>query len=134
MSFDDLFKTLVVDTWYKTFAVAGSALFVLSLSIDVKGMSNGQLQLLAGGLFLLGIGVWKNVKVASWIKPPNAYTGPAALVRAQFRQPDAVGLTFEVIGIFLMLLFVISLMFGRAATPSQQPASPVKQPPSASSV
>jgi hypothetical protein len=133
MDVGEWIKNLVVDTWYKTFVLAGAALFVLSLSIDVKGMSNGQLQLLSGGLFLLGIGVWKNEKVASWIKPPNVYTGPAALVSTNVRQADFVGLAFECLGGILLFTFAIALIFGGSKKIEQQVTPPPSAAPSKTS-
>jgi len=55
---------------------------------EAKGLTNSQLQLLSGGAFLLGLGEWKKHKEDSWIKPPNAYTGPAAVITQTVRSAD----------------------------------------------
>lgn len=131
MDISEWFKSLVVDTWYKVFVCAGAGLFVLALCVDVKGMSNGQLQLLSGGLFFLGIGVWKNEKIASWFKPPNVYTGPSALISTEIRQPDPVGRFFELLNATLILAFAISIMSGSSRKTPQQPTTSVGKPISA---
>lgn len=78
--------------------------------MDVKGLTNIQLQLLSGGAFLIGLGEWKNHKVASWIKPANAYTGGPALMRATVRESDALGIILDLVGIFLIGLFVHNML------------------------
>jgi hypothetical protein len=124
MDIGETLKNFVIDTWYRAFVCLGAVLFVLSLTVDVNGMSNGQLQLLSGGLFLIGMGVWKNVKIATLFKPPNVYTGPAALISTNIRQAGPVGLCFEILGGILLLSFLVAIMFGSSRNPP-----PVSQPP-----
>jgi hypothetical protein len=102
MDASDLLKILKIDTWYKAFMYLGGAVFAFSLFFQVKGLTNSQVQLLSGGAFLLGIGEWKNHKVAAWIKPPNAYTGGAALMQSTVRKPDFVGILLDILGIALI--------------------------------
>ena len=106
MGVPDAFKNLSLDTWYKAFVYIGGLGLVATLFAEVKGLSNGQAQLLTMGFFLLGIGEWKNHKAANWFKPPNVYTGGPALMSAKVRQPDAFGLTCDLLGILLMLIGV----------------------------
>ena len=56
MSIGDFFKGLILDAWYKAFMYIGGIALLLSFFLDVKGITNAQLQLMAGGVFLLGIG------------------------------------------------------------------------------
>ncbi len=102
MSIPEIFRNLKLDTWYKAFVYIGGITFFASLFFDVKGITNSQLQLLAGGIFLIGIGEWKNHKKLSQIKPPNAYTGPAALVTWTERMPDFIGNIFIILGLVLI--------------------------------
>ncbi len=104
MDVTDLLKSFVIDTWYKAIVYLGGAVFAFSVFFEVKGLTNSQLQLLSGGAFLVGIGEWKNHKVAAWIKPPNAYTGGAALMQRTVRNPDFVGILLETVGIALVLV------------------------------
>jgi len=92
MDITDLLKILSLDTWYKVVMWLGAGVLVASLFFQVHGdVTNAELQILSLGVFLLGLGEWKNYKSKSWIKPPNAYTGDAALMSSVVRSPDAVG-------------------------------------------
>lgn len=104
-----IFKNLALDCWYKAFVYVGGVLFAIALFIEVKGISNAQLQLIASGMFFVGIGYWKNMKIFSTIKPPNIYTGPAALVSIEERSPDVAGVCFEALGGILVLVGVLSI-------------------------
>ena len=111
MTLPDFLKNLALDTWYKALVYLGGTLFALSLFLDVKGLTNPQLQLLASGAFLFGLGRWKNQKVVAWIKPPNAYTGGAALIQRPVRKPDILGVLLELFGVILFLLGLWRILF-----------------------
>ena len=102
MDIGDFLKGLAIDAWYKALMYLGGVVFAVSLFVDVKGIGNINAQLLSAGCFLLGLGEWKNHKVASWIKPPNAYTGGAALMSATVRKPDFIGVLLEILGVALL--------------------------------
>jgi hypothetical protein len=104
ISVTDALKSLVLDSWYKAVMYLGAVVFVCSLFWPARGLTNSQLQLLSGGAFLLGIGEWKNHKVKAWFEPPNAFTGPAALVQTTVRIPDLFGILLEGIGIVLIVV------------------------------
>ena len=55
--------------------IACGAVLAAAFYVDARGVTNQQLQLIAGGPFLIGLGEWKNHRNESWIKPPNVYTG-----------------------------------------------------------
>jgi hypothetical protein len=102
MSLGDFLKNLVLDTWYKALVYVGGLILLLSLFIEVKGIANQQLQLLSTGIFFFGLGEWKNHKKESFIKPPNVYTGPTALISYTVWKPDLLGILFDLIGITLI--------------------------------
>ncbi len=110
MDATQLFKNLALDTWYKALMYVGGAVFVASLFVDVKGLTNSQLQLLSGGAFLVGLGEWKKHKERSWIKPPNAYTGPAALITETVRLPDFSGTLLGILGIALIVFGIVRIL------------------------
>ena len=112
MDASSLFKNFAIDTWYKTVVYVGAIVFAVSLFTPVKGLTNSQLELLSGGAFLFGLGQWKNHKVQGWIKPPNAYTGPAAYMSATVRSTDSMGILLEVAGIILILVAVWKILRG----------------------
>lgn len=120
MSIGDFFKGLILDAWYKAFMYIGGIVLLLSFFLDVKGITNAQLQLMAGGMFLLGIGEWKNHKAESWIKPPNVYTGPAALITQTVWRPDIIGLVLDLIGLVLLVMGAVSII-GQSTSNSSTP-------------
>ena len=110
MSLPEVFKDLKLDVWYRAIVYIGGVILICSFFFEVQGISNAQLQLLSGGVFIIGLGEWKNHKTESFIKPPNAYTGPAAYISTTIRRLDAFGITLDVIGIILILFFIWSLI------------------------
>ena len=103
MNIGDFLKGLKIDRWYKVFIYLGGLAFVISLFIEVKGVTNLELQMLSLGFFFIGIGEWKNEKILVEFKPPNVYTGTAALIETPIRKPDFIGVLFDVIGVILFL-------------------------------
>lgn len=110
MDIGDLLKQLELDVWYKVFILIGSVALVASLFLPVQGISNSQLQMLAGGILLVGLGEWKNHKLQSVIKEANAYTGPAALLTYSVRKPDLFGVILELAGVALLTISVVSII------------------------
>jgi hypothetical protein len=105
-----LLKSLALDAWYKAFVYVGLVLFTVGLSVDVRGVTNSELLLLAAGVLVIGIGEWKNHKTLAWIKPPNAYTGGAALMQTKARQSDALGILFDFVGVVLLAIGVWNIV------------------------
>ncbi len=116
MNLSDFLKNLQLDTWYKAFMYIGGIVLVGSFFLEVKGITNTQLQLVSAGLFFIGIGEWKNHKSESFIKPPNAYTGPAALITHSVWKPDLIGLLLDVAGLVLMIMGIRSIFFSPTST------------------
>lgn len=96
-------KGLTIDRWFKVFVYIGVLAFAISLIVEVKGITNRELQMISLGLFFVGIGEWKNEKYLSYIRPPNVYTGPAALVQTPVRKADSLGIAFDAVGGILLL-------------------------------
>lgn len=111
MDISKLLNNFKIDVWYKALFYVGTLCLIGSLFIDIKGITNGQLQLLSVGAICLGLGEWKNHKVASWIKPANAYTGGPALMSAPVRSPDASGIMLDLIGIVLLIIGVCVILY-----------------------
>ena len=99
----EFFKDLKLDSWYMAVTYIGGVALLLSFFVDVKGISNNYLQILAGGIFLFGLGEWKNHKTESFIKPSNAYTGPAAVISYKVRKPDLFGWLLNIVGLALII-------------------------------
>jgi hypothetical protein len=116
MAAEGFFKGLSLDVWYKAFIYVGGVALLLSLFYPVRGITNSQLQLIASGLFLFGIGEWKNHKHTDGIKPANVYSGPAALITRTSWRPDLFGLVFDLVGVVLIILGIISVVKGPTLT------------------
>ena len=110
MSATDFLKDFVIDAWYKAIVYVGGVVLALSFFLDVKGLTNHQLQLLASGAFIIGLGEWNNHTTQSWIKPPNAYTGPAALLTQKIRKATVIGVLFDLIGITVFTFGMIRIL------------------------
>jgi hypothetical protein len=121
----DVMKGLKLDAWYKALLYIGGVVLVVSFFLDAKGITNAHLQLVSGGLFLVGLGEWKNHKVEKEFVPPNAYLGGRALlVTRTIRSPDPLGCVFDIIGIFLLgagILGIILAFLSPTSTPSPTP-------------
>jgi len=102
MDVGDFLKNFAIDTWYKAVMYLGGVVTAVSFFVEVKGLTNHQLQLLSGGAFLIGLGEWKNHKEVSQFKAPNAYTGGAAIITQTVRLPDLVGRAFDLIGVCMI--------------------------------
>lgn len=116
MDIPDILKGLVLDRWYKVFVAVGAILFTISLFVDVKGITNPQIQLISSGLFFIGIGEWKNWKYQYLQKPPNVYTGPAALLEVRVRQPDFLGIVFDLLGAILLIAGITGVIYSSFAS------------------
>lgn len=106
----DFFKSLKLDAWYMVFVYLGGILLILSIFVPTQWITNKQLILFSAGILLIGLGEWKNHKYHSWIKPPNAYTGPAAFMQAKMRNADIFGIFLEIVGFVLIVLGFIDLI------------------------
>lgn len=110
MNLGDLLKGLALDRWYKVLVAVGGVVLAVSFFVPVQGITNRELQLLAGGVFLFGLGEWKNRKKQTRIQPPNVYLGGTALkLTREVWSPDPPGLLLDVIGLALIVFGVWSI-------------------------
>ena len=95
----ELFKNLKLDAWYKVLVYFGGVLFILSLfvPITIEGITNMQIALISLGMFLLGLGEWKNHKYTYWYDF-------VIVVRAIIRKPDIVGILLDIVGILFIII------------------------------
>lgn len=93
----DYFNNLKIDSWYKAVTYLGGLIVLLSLTVPLQILSNEIMALLGFGLFLYGIGRWKNVKT---------HTQPMAtgMLTWDDRNTDLFGLILEVLGVVMVLL------------------------------
>ncbi len=103
MNVADVFKNLLIDTWYKAVMYLGGGIFATSLFLPVHGLTSQQVQLISSGAFFIGMGEWKSHKPYSFVTPPNAYRGGAAVVSGVSRKPDLLSWIFSLVGAMLLL-------------------------------
>jgi hypothetical protein len=97
MNFGDFLKGLVIDTWYKVFVYIGVITLIISFFVNVKGITNSELQMLSIGFLLIGIGEWNNWKIAIQTQPGGYWKIPV-------RVPNLLGILFDILGIILFLV------------------------------
>jgi hypothetical protein len=100
-------NSLKLDKWYKVFVYIGFLLFFISLFFSIKGISNGELQLLSGGIFFIGIGEWISWKVGI------EYTYGPGMLTYPLRKHTFLGWFFIIVGILLVILFILSIIKGK---------------------
>ena len=106
----DFFKSLKIDAWYIVLVYLGGLLLLFSVFVPAQWVTNKQMILVSSGMLLIGLGEWKNHKWYGQIKPPNAYTGPAAFIQTEIRQANLVGIILVVIGVILIILGITDLI------------------------
>lgn len=112
MDVSDVLKSLSIDTWYKAIMVLGGGVFAASIFFPVHGLTSQEWQLLSSGAFLIGLGEWKNHRVYTFIKPPNAYSGPAAVMSGIVRRPDLLGRLLWLFGLTLFFFGIWKIIHG----------------------
>lgn len=110
MDLSEILKSLAIDTWYKALLALGGVVLVISFFWDAKGITNQQLQLLAGGTFLIGLGEWKNHKTLAWLKEANYLTGGPGILSTKIRKADIVGILLEIAGGALLLVGIVKIL------------------------
>jgi len=73
-------ESLKIDTWWKIILLLGVGAIFMSFTVKIDFIQNKHLCGLGIGMLLLGISYWIAEQRFSTIKPPNAYTGPTALI------------------------------------------------------
>jgi hypothetical protein len=101
-------ENLTLDTWFKAFAYLGGTIFVLAIFVPVRAGSNELIAVVGVGMFLLGVGRWKNQKTFTALQ--NQGFGSLLKMSTERRSPDIVGLFFELSGWVLLLVAIGSVV------------------------
>jgi hypothetical protein len=94
----DLFNNLKIDQWFKAVTYIGGVIFVLAIFLPVQVGSNQLVAVLGAGLFILGVGRWKNQKAFAGVQGGFKISG-------EKRIPDLAGLLIELVG-WVLLVYV----------------------------
>jgi uncharacterized membrane protein len=98
-------KGLNLDKWYKALFFLGAGLFLVSIFVDIRGMSNTLLVFISLGMFFIGFGEWLNAGKVVAIIPPNVYLGGQAIkVEQPAWRPRPLGLLLDLVGIFMLFI------------------------------
>lgn len=91
-------ENLQIDRWFKAVTYLGGVIFVLGVFVPVRVGSNQLIAVLGVGLFVLGIGRWKNVKSFAGVQGGFKISG-------EKRMPDLAGLLIELVG-WVLIVYV----------------------------
>jgi len=92
---------LKIDVWYKALIPLGGFLMVLAIVYPNDSITTKELFLIGGGLFLIGIGEWKNTKYLTQFVDATIYN-PFMRITQPFRANDPLGVFLEVLGILAL--------------------------------
>jgi len=107
MAFTDNIK---LDSWWKAVFYLGVAGIACSFLYHPEFIEQKHLFGLGLGLVIIGIAYWIAEKDQSAIKPPNAYTGPAAFMTWKVIKHTPVSIILLLIGLGLFGLFGVLIV------------------------
>jgi hypothetical protein len=91
-------ENLKIDQWFKAVTYLGGVIFVLAIFIPVQIGSNQLIALFGMGMFVLGVGRWKNQKSFAGVQGRFKISG-------EKRMPDITGLLIELAG-WVLIVYV----------------------------
>jgi len=97
------FSSLKIDDWYKTLIPLGGIIIILSIIYPVQTITVKELFLIGSGIFLIGIGEWKNVKYYTKFISASAFN-PFIRITQPFRANDPLGIFLELLGIVALIV------------------------------
>lgn len=106
MSDPNPFGSLKIDVWYKTFIVLGGVVIVASLFYNPKFISQKELFCMGIGLFLIGVGEWKNARFGSQFITQSAFN-PFIHIPLRGRANDRLGVPLEILGIIAIVITIL---------------------------
>jgi hypothetical protein len=101
MNFLDNFK---IDNWYKLLLYIGLVGMMGTIFFPLSGFEKSSIIPLFLGCIFIGFGEWKRERYSQYIKPPNLYDGPTALITQKFQSKDPIGITLDIVGILFIIL------------------------------
>jgi len=105
-------ENLKLDSWWKAVLYLGVGSVICSFVFKVDFIEDKHLFGLGIGMILVGISYWIAEREHSTIKPPNAYTGPAAFITWKTIKHNPVTVILLLIGLGLFGLFGFLIVKG----------------------
>lgn len=93
------FDNLKLDQWFKAVTYLGGIIVLLSLTVPMQVISNAVMAAIGFGMFLYGVGRWKNQKTHTQFVPGKKLSWKQ-------RDTDIIGLLLELAGISAVLIAV----------------------------
>jgi len=90
------FDNLALDEWFKAVTYAGGLLIIFSIFIPVQVVTNAIITIFGSGMFVFGLGRWKNQKTHSTM-------GGGGIISVTKRTPDKFGLLLEGLGLLIII-------------------------------
>jgi len=101
------FAGIKLDVWYKTLIPFGGIMALISLFYSPSFIEQKELFVLGCGLFLLGIGEWKNQKYMIRETTASAFN-PYIRESIPIRKSDPLGIFLVLIGIIAIIVSLAS--------------------------
>lgn len=92
-------EQLKLDTWFKPLIYVGGLIVLIALKWDIQIVSNEIMAGIGFGMFLYGIGRWKNRKTKTQF-------GRGAKLSWEERDPDFIGIFLEVSGVVMIFIAI----------------------------
>ena len=105
---DNPLKNLIIDKWYKALLVLGATVFILALTIELRGIANSIALLISLGVIL--IGEWINHPLQTRILPPGEHYPGWLKGSVYVRRNTLLGLLFDCFGIVLIVVGIIKIV------------------------
>jgi hypothetical protein len=99
------FNNFKIDKWWKGVLWLSIFFMLSSFFFSPSFLKPQHLFGLGLSFLLIGISYWISDKTYSWIKPPNAYTGGAALMTQEYEEHNFVTIILLTAGVLLFILF-----------------------------
>ena len=108
----EFLKNFKLEEWWQGVLVIGILCCSAALLFRVDFLESKHLFGLGFGMILIGVSLWIATRSLSWIKPPNAYTGGAALITQKVVKHNFVTILFLIAGIILVCMFGFFIVRG----------------------
>jgi hypothetical protein len=108
----DPLARLKLKAWYHALVAISGAGIIASLTIQTKGITNGQALLIFGGGFFIGVGEWINHPLKMTVLPPDNQRGISGMeTRSWLRHPQPIGSILDILGFVLIGISIYKMAF-----------------------
>jgi hypothetical protein len=91
-----ILENLALDKWFKAVTYIGGLLLFFSIFVPSQVVTNNLITIFGIGMFVFGVGRWKNYKTTSSIQGNS-------VVKVTQRDTDMFGIILETVGILILL-------------------------------